>query len=65
MMTSNLPANLRAGLNQMEAAAALGVSERTLLNWRSAGFGPQPVRDGGRWLYDPASIAAHVAGATA
>ena len=60
-MTST-PAALRAALLQKEASAALGVSVRTLLNWRKAGYGPQPTWDGGRWLYDRAEIDAHLAG---
>jgi hypothetical protein len=33
------------------------------LNWRNAGFGPQPTRDGARWLYDRAAIEAFRTGA--
>lgn len=62
MNTMPSPA-LRAGLNQVEAAALLGVTDRTLLNWRNAHFGPQPVRDGGRWLYDRGAVEAFAAGA--
>jgi DNA-binding transcriptional MerR regulator len=57
------PATLRVGLNQTEAAALVGVSTVTLRNWRKAGFGPQPVRDAGRLLYDRGAIEAHLAGA--
>ena len=64
-MLTTLPSTLRCGLTQAEAAALLGVCERTLLNWRKSGFGPQPVRDGGRWLYDRAAIQAFAAGAAA
>ncbi|HEY0628567.1 MAG TPA: helix-turn-helix domain-containing protein [Sphingomicrobium sp.] len=64
-MLTTPPANLRAGLTQFEAAKLLKVSERTLLNWRNAKFGPQPVRDGNRWLYDLGAIEAFNAGAVA
>jgi DNA-binding transcriptional MerR regulator len=62
-MLTTLPMNLRAGLTQVEVAALLKVTDRTLLNWRRAGFGPQPIRDGNRLLYDPADVAAFQAGA--
>lgn len=59
------PVHLRDGLNQIEAAAALGISPRTLRNWRQGGFGPQPVQDGGRLLYDRAAVEAFALGARA
>lgn len=62
-MITTPPAALRAALNQAEAAKLLRVSERTLLNWRRAHFGPQPVRDGAAWLYDRSAIEAFAAGA--
>jgi DNA-binding transcriptional MerR regulator len=62
-MLTTPPATLRAGLNQTEAAALLGVTTMTLRNWRKAGFGPQPVSDAGRLLYDRSAIEAHLAGA--
>lgn len=44
-------------LNQKQAAAHLGVSVRTLLNWANAGRGPQPTRVGGRTIvYDRAAL---------
>ena len=52
------PAALRAGLSQIEAASLLGVTRRTLNNWRQAGFGPQPIRDGRRLLYDRGQVEA-------
>lgn len=61
-MLSTPPAALRAALLQKEAATILGVSPRTLHNWRRDGFGPQPYEDGGRWLYDRAAIEAYAAG---
>lgn len=57
------PATLRAGLSQVEAAALLGTTRRTLNNWHRSGFGPQPVRDGARLLYDRAEVEAFAAGA--
>lgn len=64
-MNISPPAALRAGLTQAEAAAILRVTDRTLRNWRKAGFGPQPVRDGGRVLYDRGAVEAFQAGASA
>lgn len=61
-MLSTIPATFRSGLLQREAASALGVSVRTLHNWQRTGFGPQPIRDAGRLLYDGASIEAFKAG---
>ena len=61
MITSVRPA-LRAGIQQNEAAAVLGVSTRTLRKWLHAGYGPQPTRDGGRLLYDRASLQSFMAG---
>jgi transcriptional regulator with XRE-family HTH domain len=62
-MLTTPPATLRAGLTQLETAKLLEVSERTLLNWRRNGFGPQPTRDGARWLYDRGAVEAFRAGA--
>lgn len=62
-MLSTPPAALRAALLQKEAAELLGVSVRTLSNWRRDGFGPQPIRDGGRLLYDRATVEAFSRGA--
>lgn len=66
MLTTPSP-TLRLGLNQVEAAAILGVSRQTLNNWRRSGFGPRPVRDGqrpgARLLYDRADVEAFAAGA--
>lgn len=59
---SNVPAALRAALNQKEAAALLGVTPRTLQNWRADNFGPQPVRDGVSLLYDRAAVEAFAMG---
>ncbi len=57
------PAAFRAGLLQKEAAAILGITARTLQNWRLRGFGPQPYEDGGRLLYDRAAVEAFKSGA--
>jgi predicted site-specific integrase-resolvase len=54
---------LRLGLNQLETAALLGVTRRTLNNWQRTGYGPQPVRDGNRLLYSRAEVEAFAAGA--
>lgn len=43
---------------RQEVAVALGVSDRTLSNWASRGFGPQPVAVGGAALYDRAQVEA-------
>jgi DNA-binding transcriptional MerR regulator len=63
MQLDTPPATLRMGLLQAEAAIALGISIRSLRRWHSSGFGPSPVRDGNRLLYDPAALAAFKAGA--
>lgn len=66
MLTTPSPA-LRLGLSQIEAAALLGISRRTLNNWQRANFGPRPVREGerpgARLLYDRAEVEAFAAGA--
>jgi predicted DNA-binding transcriptional regulator AlpA len=64
-MLTTPPAALRAGLTKSEAAALLRVSKKTLWNWRRANFGPQPIRDGARLLYDRSAIEAFKAGAVA
>jgi len=53
---------LRPGLTAPEAASILGVTDRTLRNWRREGFGPAPRRLGGSVLYDPAEVEAFRAG---
>ena len=58
------PVTLRAGLSQLEAAAFLAVTDRTMRNWQRSGFGPQPVRDGARLLYDRAEVESFAAGVT-
>lgn len=59
------PIHLRSAMLQNEAAAFLGVTPRTLRNWRRAGFGPQPREDGGHLLYDRAELEAFARGARA
>lgn len=54
---------LRPGLSQVEAAAILEVDPRTLRKWASRNYGPQPIRDGNRLLYDPVDIEAFALGA--
>ncbi|MGN6849601.1 MAG: MerR family transcriptional regulator [Sphingomicrobium sp.] len=56
---------MRAGLLQREVAEQLGVTVRTLNTWLREGYGPQPVRDGNRLIYDPADVATFIAGAVA
>jgi DNA-binding transcriptional MerR regulator len=56
---------LRTGLLQKEVAEQIGVTVRTLNSWLRDGYGPQPVRDGNRLLYDPSEVAAFVSGARA
>jgi DNA-binding transcriptional MerR regulator len=62
-MPNTPPPHLRAALQQGEAADLIGVTPRTLRNWRKSGFGPTPVRDGCRLLYDRAEVSAFMAGA--
>jgi DNA-binding transcriptional MerR regulator len=62
MMTMPSPA-LRLGLSQVETAALLAVTDRTLRNWQRSGFGPRPIRDGARLLYDRAEVEAFAVGA--
>ncbi len=62
MITLDSHIRLRPGLLQKEAADELQVSTRTLQRWSRQGFGPQPVRDGSRVLYDPAAVEAFKAG---
>lgn len=57
------PLHLRAGLNQKEVAAELGITTRTLQRWALDSFGPTPHPDGASVLYDPADVALFKAGA--
>lgn len=43
-------------VGEREAARLLGVSARTLFNWRAAGRGPRFKREGGRILYATAAL---------
>ena len=54
---------LRSGLSPAEVASALGVTTRTLRNWRKVDFGPVPISDRGRLLYDRAAVEAFARGA--
>lgn len=56
---------MRAGLLQREVAEQLGVTVRTLNSWLHAGYGPQPVRDGNRLVYDTADVEAFASGVLA
>lgn len=47
---------------QREVASQLGVSRRTLSNWRKAGFGPPPIQVGRTLLYDAAAVEAFARG---
>ena len=38
-------------VSEVEAARLIGVSARTLFNWRASGTGPRAVRAGSRVLY--------------
>lgn len=62
-MTTSAPPYLRSALLQREAAEMLGVTPKTLRAWLHSGYGPQPVRDGSRLLYDRAELSAFLAGA--
>jgi DNA-binding transcriptional MerR regulator len=64
-MTSVPNPALRTGLLQKEVAEQIGVTVRTLNSWLRDGYGPQPVRDGNRLLYDPADVAAFASGVRA
>lgn len=61
-MNNNPTAALRLGLTQLEAAEILKVDPRTLRKWASRGYGPQPIRDCNRCLYNPVDIEAFAAG---
>ncbi|MBA8988889.1 MULTISPECIES: helix-turn-helix transcriptional regulator [Curtobacterium] len=43
-------------VSDVDVAALLGVSPKTLANWRSAGVGPSYFKIGGRVRYDRAVI---------
>ncbi|NQW89643.1 helix-turn-helix domain-containing protein [Curtobacterium sp. VKM Ac-2861] len=45
-------------VSDVDVAALLGVSPKTLANWRSAGIGPSYFKVGGRVRYDQAVILA-------
>ena len=47
-------------VSDVEVAALLGVSQKTLANWRSAGLGPSYFKIGGRVRYDRAVILAYL-----
>jgi len=49
-------ATLLAALNEIDAAAVLGVHPRTLANWRWAGKGPRYIRVGHRRVYRPEDL---------
>lgn len=59
-MPSDLGTRVRARLGVLvpvEAAAALGVTTRTLDTWRSEGRGPDFIKAGGRVLYRESDLA--------
>lgn len=45
-------------LSAEQAATVLGLSVKTLANWRVSGAGPAFLKLGGRVLYDPADLQA-------
>ena len=49
--TPSPPTTLPAALNEVEAAAILGVHPRTLANWRSQRRGPKYIAVGRRRVY--------------
>lgn len=46
--TGTRPSNAEAAVGTSEAARMLGVSPKTLANWRCLGIGPQFLKYGGR-----------------
>jgi DNA-binding transcriptional MerR regulator len=64
MHANHFPA-LRAGLTQIEVAALLNISPRSLRRWAKGGYGPRPIRDGNRLLYSPVDVEAFAAGVVA
>ena len=54
---------LRIGLTLAEAAAILNIAPRSLQRWGARGYGPQPIKDGSRVLYNPVDVASFAAGA--
>lgn len=49
-------------VSRKDAAMALGKSPKTLCEWGAKGFGPKPVKVGGRIFYDWTAIQAFAAG---
>jgi hypothetical protein len=47
---------LLAALDEVEAAAVLGVHPRTLANWRCTGKGPRYIAVGRRRVYRPEDL---------
>lgn len=65
MMPQHLIPDLKPGdlVDEREAAAILGVSKKTIANWRWRGEGPAWIRVGQRLVrYSRADLAAFVAG---
>jgi DNA-binding transcriptional MerR regulator len=48
-------------LDEKATAERIGLSPKTLANWRSSGGGPPFYKLGGRVLYDPCDLDAWVA----
>lgn len=52
-------------LTQGEAAALLGLTDRTLRNWRRDSYGPAPVKYGSALLYRRSEVEVFRAGGAA
>lgn len=57
--TSPCPADIDLGMTSQQLAEQLGITERTMRNWRSAGKGPRYFKAPGTQVirYDPADVA--------
>ncbi|RWB91176.1 MAG: DNA-binding protein [Mesorhizobium sp.] len=53
-------ANVEAFLASTDVAAVLGISAKTLANWRVRGCGPKYAKIGSRVIYSPAELFAFV-----
>jgi len=47
-------------LTPAQVAVQLGISEKTLANWRSLGHGPDSMKLGGRVRYEEAAVDAFI-----
>lgn len=61
-MIANIAADIPPVLIQKQTAERLGVSIRTLNNWKRRGHGPRPTNFGGVLVYDAAAVEAYARG---